>query len=61
MELLEALKTIRKECKNHDKCAVCPMHDKDRPDQCGITYGVVNPSEWGLEGDKGTMRSLFRR
>lgn len=56
MELLEALKTIRRECRNHKHCDDCSMRSGDET-LCMIT--VLPPSMWAFAGENDTPKRLF--
>ncbi|MBR5298543.1 MAG: hypothetical protein IKU29_11870 [Parabacteroides sp.] len=42
MKLVEALKTIREECKTHVTCSDCPLRDYD--DDCALLE--LQPDDW---------------
>lgn len=54
MELLDALKMIRDECKKHDECAKCPLRDRD--DLCYLEESGDTPNAWVFIDDVPTPR-----
>lgn len=46
-KLLEALKTIKKECKKHFSCTDCPMYSRLDDEEC--IFEIKDPSELKLE------------
>ena len=46
-EILEALKTVRRVCKEHETCHDCPLRTKDNA--CSVYQ--CRPYEWKLLGD----------
>ena len=59
MELLEALKVIRGECKKHDRCVTCPLRTYNG-DSCMISE-PINPDGWKFAGENtGEAPRLFK-
>lgn len=52
MELLEALKVIREECKKHVNCGMCPMRTDNT--ECALRKNY--PQNWTLSCDCETPR-----
>lgn len=60
MELLEALTTIREECKKHrNTCASCPLRQAGSVSKCGVANSDATPETWALDGDDDGVPSLF--
>lgn len=59
MELLEALKVIRDECKKHSRCKMCPLRSYDDK-LCTITANI-NPDNWKFaDEDTDEVPRLFK-
>ena len=48
MELIKAIKTIKKECEKHGVCAMCPL----RTDNNYCTVRIVAPDDYKLKSKK---------
>ena len=49
MELLDALRLIREECKKHESCELCPLRSKFN-DDCALGESD-QPANWDLYED----------
>lgn len=49
-ELIEALETIIKVCRENVGCSTCPLRDKEHENSCFILQTDKVPSKWKIKG-----------
>lgn len=62
IQLLHALRTIRKNCKEMPHCSCCRLHSKDDVNTCGVSHDGKIPARWEFDVESGTnVPSIFKK
>lgn len=61
MDVVSALKVIRRNCQETHDCKQCRLHSKDNASTCGVSpYGVL-PARWEFDEESETIApSIFK-
>lgn len=62
IQLLHALRTIRKHCKETPHCSGCRLHSKDDVNTCGVSPNGNIPAHWEFDVESGAnVPSIFKK
>ena len=61
LQVIEALKTIKKHCQETPDCKQCRLHNKNEPSTCGVSPNGYIPARWEFDVDAEThVTSIFK-
>lgn len=61
IQVIHALKTIQKQCKETPSCKQCRLHSKDDENSCGVSPRGYIPARWEFDVDTETIvPSIFK-
>ena len=61
IQVIEALKTIKRHCQETPDCKQCRLHSKHNESTCGVSPHGVIPARWEFDTDKETIvPSIFK-
>lgn len=61
VQVLHALKTISRHCKETPNCKCCRLHSKDDVNTCGLSPSGNIPARWEFDVEAGgTVPSIFK-
>lgn len=61
MEVIHALKTIKKHCQETPKCKECRLHSKEGETSCGVCPRGSIPAQWEFDVDAEiSVPSIFK-
>lgn len=61
IQVIHALKTIKKHCQETSKCENCRLHKKNEPTSCGVSPRGYIPARWEFDVDtEETVPSIFK-
>lgn len=49
IEVMDALKTIKKHCQETPRCESCRLHSKNDPSTCGVCQCAFIPARWEFD------------
>ena len=61
IQVIHALKTIKKRCQETPRCECCRLHKKNEPATCGVSPKGCIPARWEFDVDAETsVPSIFK-
>lgn len=61
IQVIHALKTIKKYCQETPRCESCRLHSKNDPSKCGVCADCFIPSRWEFDVDAEiSVPSIFK-
>nr|DAH96427.1 MAG TPA: hypothetical protein [Caudoviricetes sp.] len=61
IEVIEALKTIKRYCQERTDCKCCRLHNQNDNSTCGVCPNGVLPARWEFDVDAEiTVPSIFK-
>jgi hypothetical protein len=49
IQVIHALKTIKKHCQETPRCESCRLHSKNDPSKCGVCQFTFIPANWEFD------------
>ena len=59
VQVIHALKTIKKHCQETPRCESCRLHSKEDVTKCGVSPVCQIPSRWEFDLDKEITVQVF--
>ena len=61
IQVIHALKTIKKHCQETPTCSSCRLHSKDDALSCGVSPNGKNPARWEFDVESAAnVPSIFK-
>ena len=61
IQVIHALKTIKRHCQETPKCEYCRLHNKNEPSTCGVSPKGYIPAQWEFDLDAEiSVPSIFK-